>query len=417
MSSLYRKEALEAQTPALHGKIILIQPMSFRFLTAMALAMAGVVILFLLCGTYTRHSTVGGQLVPDGGLIRIYAPQTGVVLERHVQENQHVDAGDVLFIISSERRSSIENDTQASISAQIAARGDSLRNELNVNRLLQQKERDLLVSKVGELRSQLELLNRQIEGQQRRVDLSQGAVNTYQTLLAKKYISREQLQQKQFDLLDQEARLESLQRDRIGLAHEFGAQQAELGSLAPRQSKQNAQIDRALSGTAQELSESEAKRRLVITASEAGTVTNLVADVGQAVDGQRPLLGIMPANAALHAELYAPSRAIGFVRAGDRVLLRYQAYPYQKFGHYAGTVSWVSKTALPQGNPAGPATTAANTEPQYEIRVQLGEQSVLAYGKPQPLQPGMLLEADVLQERRHLYEWVLDPLFSLSGRV
>jgi len=171
MSSLYRKEALEAQTPALHGKIILIQPMSFRFLTAMALAMAGVVILFLLCGSYTRHSTVSGQLVPDGGLIRIYAPQTGVVLERHVQENQHVDAGDVLFVISSERRSSIENDTQASISAQISARGDSLRNELNVNRLLQQKERDLLVSKVGELRSQLELLNRQIEGQQRRVDL------------------------------------------------------------------------------------------------------------------------------------------------------------------------------------------------------------------------------------------------------
>ena len=55
-------------------------------------------------------------------------------------------------------------------------------------------------------------------------------------------------------------------------------------------------------------------------------------------------------------------------------------------------------------------------EQLYRLRVQLNEQSVMAYGKPQPLQSGMLLDADILQESRRLYEWVLEPLYSLTGK-
>ena len=41
---------------------------------------------------------------------------------------------------------------------------------------------------------------------------------------------------------------------------------------------------------------------------------------------------------------------------------------------------------------------------------------MLAYGRPEPLRPGMLLEADILGERRKLHEWLLEPLYSLRGR-
>ena len=53
-----------------------------------------------------------------------------------------------------------------------------------------------------------------------------------------------------------------------------------------------------------------------------------------------------PSDSDLQAELYAPSRAAGFLGVGQEVLLRYEAYPYQKFGHYRGRVSAVSQTAL-----------------------------------------------------------------------
>lgn len=365
-SQLYRKEALEAQRTTPYGKIILIQPPYFGLMTALSTAFAVAIVLFFANGSYTRRSTISGQLLPDAGLIKIYSPRSGIVLERRVREDQHVAAGDVLFVVSGEQA--------------VGAGDDSLNGELGGARAAA-GERSLLVSKVAELRLQLDLLDQQIATQKNRLGLSQQAVDTYRDLLQKKYVSAEQLQLKREDLFDQQARLQSLQRERVALTHELGAQY------------------------------------WVIPATQAGTATALAADVGQTVDSQKPLLCIVPADSALHAELLAPSRAVGFVRSGDRVLLRYQAYPYQKFGHYTGTVASVSTAAVAPTELAAFGQSPRDGEPLYQIRVRLDAQSVVAYGKLQPLRSGMTVEADVLQERRRLYEWVLDPLFSLSGRV
>jgi multidrug efflux pump subunit AcrA (membrane-fusion protein) len=273
-SQLYRSAALNARQVRWLGDIVLVRPLGFSFLTAIAGILAFIVIAFLAWGTYTKRSTVSGQLLPDSGLVKVYVPQPGIVLEKRVTEGQHVNQGDVLYVAS----------------------------------------------------------------------------------------------------------------------------------------------------TSQELTESEAKRRLLITAPETGTATAVVAEIGQAVDTGRPLVSIVPQGATLQAQLYAPSKAIGFIKPGDAVLLRYQAYPYQKFGHAQGRVAAVSKTALPSselatiGSLAGSAP-GANAEPLYRITVDLHSQTINAYGKPQPLQAGMLLEADVLQDTRRLYEWVLEPLYSLTGKL
>lgn len=42
---------------------------------------------------------------------------------------------------------------------------------------------------------------------------------------------------------------------------------------------------------------------------------------------------------------------------------------------------------------------------------------MLVYGERKPLQSGMVLEADILHDRRQLYEWVLEPLYSVAGRL
>ena len=63
------------------------------------------------------------------------------------------------------------------------------------------------------------------------------------------------------------------------------------------------------------------------------------------------------------------------------------------------------------------AVSGTNGEPLYRIRLTLQRQSVQAYGETLPLKSGMLVDASVLLEQRRLYEWVLEPLFSISGRL
>jgi len=102
------------------------------------------------------------------------------------------------------------------------------------------------------------------------------------------------------------------------------------------------------------------------------------------------------------------------------VRLRYQAYPYQKFGQASGRVQSVSRTAMPAGEiftMGNVSPNSQNSEPFYRITVTLDRQSMTAYGQQQPLQAGMLLDADIMLERRRLYEWVLEPLLSLTGKL
>ena len=119
----------------------------------------------------------------------------------------------------------------------------------------------------------------------------------------------------------------------------------------------------------------------------------------------------------LEAQLLVPSRAIGFIEPGNTVLLRYQAYPYQKFGHHIGRVTRVSRSAVNPGESNALAGSGQATEPYYRVLVALDAQTVMAYGKPESLRPGMALEADILSERRRLYEWLLEPLYSLRGTM
>lgn len=417
---LFRRAALAAQKPRAFGEILLVRPLAYRLLSAAALLCTLAIVALFAWGSYTKRSSVTGQLVPSAGLLRMYPPQAGIVAEKRVAEGQMVRAGEALYLITGERQSDTMGSVLAGVSEQLGARQDSLRHELERTRQLQREEQEGLRRQVEALASELDKIDSLLAGQQARVALAEETSARYQSLLDKDYISREQRQQKHEELLDQQARLKSIEREQIALRRELGLRRETLAGLRLKHENQQAQIERVISSTSQELGESEGRRLLAIVAPIDGTATAVVAEVGQAVDGRRPLVSIVPAGSTLLAQLYAPSRAVGFVRTGAPVLMRYQAYPYQKFGHARGSVVSVAKTALPASEISTllpPGADAQGSEPLYLISVALESQSITAYGVDQPLQAGMLLEADVLQESRRLYEWVLEPLFSLSGKL
>ncbi|WP_029147522.1 HlyD family secretion protein [Methylophilus sp. 5] len=417
---LFRHAALNAQKNHWLGTILLVRPVSYLFLTGLAILFALIVVVFMACGAYTKRSTVIGQLVPETGLIKVYAPQLGLVVEKKVQEGQQVRQGDMLFVLSSERYSDAQGSVQASISAQHTQQRQSLRDEIVKTRLQQHDEQQALQSRLMGISEELVRLEAQHKAQQTRLQLSAETYQRYQGLLEKNYISREQTQQKQEDWLEQSSRLESMAREQVRMQRDLLARQDELSSVRAKHQNQIAQLERSVSSVSQQLTESEAKRRLVVRAPASGTATAVVANVGTAVEGSRPLVSIVPRGAKLEAHLFAPSRAVGFVRPGVPVRLRYQAYPYQKFGQATGRVVSVSRTALPasemftMGNLSG---NNQNSEPYYRISVVLDQQTIAAYGVQQPLQAGMLLDADIMLERRRLYEWVLEPLISLTGKL
>jgi membrane fusion protein len=264
------------------------------------------------------------------------------------------------------------------------------------------------------------LIVQEFELQKARLSLALQNVDRQRQLFDSRLVRWDRLQEATDDKLRQSISVQTLERSRQSLLRDRMLLEADLRELPLKHQLQMAQIERAVSSLEQEIAEAEARRQFVITAPQDGVVTAIQAEAGSMISASVPMLTIVPKGVELEAQLFGPSSAIGFIRAGQRVMLRYQAYPYQKFGQYEGTVASVSRSAISPAELsqqlAGLTSLYGANVPVYRITVRLGSQTVRAYGEPVPLQPGMQLEADIMMERRRLIEWVLDPLFTLTGR-
>ena len=419
MASLFRPEVLENRQRDWLGSIQLIRPVSLAVLTLFVMATAAAVAIYLVFGEYTRKARVSGYLVPDQGVIRLLSPQVATLLESHAVEGAAVRQGDVLFVLSV-GQSTLSGDTQTAVQSSLALREQSLQGASRQRGVLEKNQLAALDRQVEDMRRELNSMVAEADLQRERLALAQQAQARLESLRTDNFVSSAQVQTKAEEVLGLKAQLQALERQRSAHLREISALQAQRRELPMRAQAQQGEIDRDLAALAQQSAENEARRRIVVRAPQNGVLTGVLAQVGHTVTPSVAMASLLPADTRLQAQLFAPSSAVGFVRPNQVVQLRYQAFPYQKFGHQTGAVTQVSRSPLQASELAGlPLQTAANanSEPLYRITVTLDRQSVAAYGQAQALVPGMQLEADVLLDRRRLIEWLFEPVLGIAGRV
>lgn len=415
---LFRPEALAHQSQSLQGHILLLhRPVVGVVVGAVAFCMV-LAACFLVLYSVSRKEVVTGVLMPVGGLLRVYSPQAGLLLEQHVAEGQLVNADDVLFVLSNERRSEARGGTQEAVADTLKARLSRLRDE-HAQQLLQVKaQHESLLMRRASVQGQIEHIGVEIELQRRRMTLAEQGLQRLSELHRTGFVSEAQINDKTAEWIDQQSRLRTLERNRTALGTDLTSVEADLQDLPLRARRESSGIERSMAEVEQVVAENEAVRRLIIRAPQRGRVTALAVEPGQMVPTSQPLLTLLPEDARLEAELFVPTRAIGFVKPGMPVLIRYQAFPYQKFGQHAGMVRDVSRSALATEDlPKLLARPPGTGEPLYRVRVQLDRQSVQAFGRTESLKAGMQLEASMVLEHRRLYEWALEPLLSITGKL
>ena len=420
-ASLFRPESVQGQQQAWLGSIQLIRPVSLTVFTVAALVSVGLVAAALFEGRYTRKAHVVGYLTPDKGVLRLLTPQSGTVLERHAQEGQAVKQGDILFVLSTDR-ATLGVDAQASVQTRLSEREQSLQASVRQQALLEQTQRAGIDKQIDALRREMTQLDAEAELQNQRLLLAQQAQTRVEGLRADNFISQAQVQARSEETLNVKAQLQAVARQRAAKQREVEVLDGQRRELPLRAQSQQGEIGRDLARLAQEAAENEARRRVVIRAPQDGVVTAVLSEVGQTVTANAALVSLLPQGAKLQAQLFAPSSAVGFLKPGQTVQLRYQAFPYQKFGHHEARVVQVSRTPLQSADLAAlpvpeAMKSSAAAEPMYRLTVALNEQSVRAYGQDQALAAGMQIDADVLIDRRRLIEWIFEPLLSVTGRL
>lgn len=414
---LFRPESLEAKRLAWLGRPTILQNIPTILMASVSIIMVFATMLFLVFGQYTRRVRVSGTILPIEGLTRIVAPGSGWVTEQLAKEGNRVQKGDTLYVIGLDSTTSVGN-TQGAINELLRRKRDQILAQIDRRRSMDAKDKDSLESRKNDLERERNQIDFQIGLLESFVRTLKKYADNQRDLLSRGVSVSIEYESRMQAFMSQQSQLENLKRERIQLEARWQDTVNQVIGFDLRSASAIGDLQRQITDVEQQIAEGEARRELRTIAPRSGTITSVITQAGQTVSAGTPLLTILPDDAKLEAQLLAPNNAIGFLRKGARVLLRYEAFPYQKFGQYPGIVSVISRAALRQDE--AELLVAGSSQSQtasalYRVTVTPERSSVLAYGRKEPLQAGMQVEAHILAETRPLYQWILEPLYGLRG--
>ncbi|MEQ5786809.1 HlyD family efflux transporter periplasmic adaptor subunit [Erythrobacter sp. NFXS35] len=412
--TLFRTEALEQQNDRLHGEVVLTQPLSTKLFAGSLFGIIAIAAVWVSVGTYARIETVPGMLVTSVPSAKVVALQPGVVSELPVQEGQLVRKGDRLLVINSDRGSTGGGDVAGRGLGALAARQQLTEAQVAMAGGRATAERGRLATIITSAEQQAMSLRDQIGLQEQVVVSNQQMFDQVTAVVERGFVSKVEMERRRQTLLSSQQSLANLRQQLTARTSDAQQARAQLASVAIEAEQGVSQIRESLQALNAEQARLEGEQSYAISAPIDGRVTALAAGVGRSVNASRPVMVIVPEGAELVAELYAPTRAVGFVEAGKETRLLYDAFPYQRFGSFGGKVANISRTAV---DPRETDIPFPFDEPVYRIKVSLDQQRIDAFGGPSPLQAGMTLQANIVLERQTFLAWLLQPLNAVLNRT
>lgn len=411
---LFRPEAIVHRRQRLWGELLLAQPIATRLLTILLVIVVVVVAAYLAWGQYARKQRVQGYLVPEGGWLKIYPPRPGVLVSLQIEEGQTVARGAPLATVSSGLHLTQDEEVADRLLEVLQQDVRDIEAQQRRSRSLEALAQRKLDSRIRGTLAEMSSLDAQLTLQRDRLRIVERRLESVRRLEAAGQVASARYDDARAEYLSELQRLRALERDSSVSESLLQQLRAERERLPLDFSDRRAALRSRLSEAARAKVEIRGRSRYTITAPAGGVVTGLQASVGTEVSPDRPMLTLLAKDASLEAVLFVPSRAVGFVRPGQEVRLRFDAFPHERFGDQHGVVVEIDRSIFAPSELPDPVIAR---EPVYRVRARPEHDYVEAYGDRFPLRPGMALEADIVIERRSLLLWLLDPLLGFKGRL
>lgn len=406
---LFRSEVLRARTERLHGTINIATPVAWQLIGG--LLFGGLVILaaFLAFASYAHTETVAGIITLDKGTPAIVASRSGTLTDVRVKEGQSVRAGEQLATIKAADALSSDSTAPDRIRRSIGEQSRHLDEQQLLLLQASAADRARLEAQLKGIQMEIPAIEAQLADQQ---DLLGTAETDYKdaVVVAKRgFISKRDVESRQATYLSRRQQLAQLQQS---LASKRAEAAQILRSIAQSAAAAKAQAAAAQSdkaGLSQQEAQADLAQGYVLTAPFDGVVTAITVRAGQAVTAEQQLMLVLPKDAQTRVELYVPTTSAGFLEKGQEVRISVDAFPYQTFGTLPTQVDTISGAAIMR-------PSAGGSTPVYLATATLDRPWITAFGKRQPLLPGMTLTARIVTQRRTLLEQLFAPVFAVRGR-
>lgn len=411
---LFRKEALEHKQQSLTGNVFLVQPVAHWVYTSVALLVVAGAVFFLFWGTYARKERVQGYLVPIGGIAQVYPDHAGTVIKVEVKDGQTVSKGTPLLVITTEHHLAGGGSVGPKVLGQLENQREQVALRVGYTHASLARQQATLHHQITGLKQEIASLESQYKTRQQRVQTLHTQVQRYGQLYREGFLAQADYDKHRIKYLAAKSQVQQTHGQLVDRRNDLTRIRDKLASLPVDTGQQIAKLLGQKAQISQQYITTKGEYSYMLRAPIDGQVTSMQAHPGQAVRADRLLLSLVPLDSQLQAYLYVPTSAIGFVEAGQSVQLQYRAFPHERYGTYSGRIVTVGDAIL---KPREVTAPLALKQSVYRVKVALDSQAVKAYGKSWPLQAGMLLDADIVLSHHSLMQWILEPLYSLKGRL
>jgi multidrug efflux pump subunit AcrA (membrane-fusion protein) len=136
-----------------------------------------------------------------------------------------------------------------------------------------------------------------------------------------------------------------------------------------------------------------------VRAAATGYITEMAVNtMGQVVTPSQVIAHIVPEDAPLLLRCYAANKDISRLRVGQSVQIKWNTYPYSRYGAAGGNISYISPAA------------AYSEQMGYVYMIQVTFDHTAHTGQEKKFLPGMSAVADIRTEQRTVLEYFLDPI-------
>ena len=436
-----KSRTLLADVVAFQGMLeeIIAEPPPRWMRGASLLLVAGLIIL-IVTATFAQVDIVvaaNGVLAADQPTIVVQSLERAIIRELRVRPGDLVRKGEVLVSLDPTfSQSSLDSLTaqQHALAATIRRLTGELQGEspwaaplADPDTILQERlYRERLAQYAARLKTIDETIER-IEANFRTATLDATALS-HQLLVARELetirgkLFASQIGSKLLYLESQGARLrtereyQSAQSRLAELRHEIDARRAErlafIGTWRIDLMQEIARHRAELSKLEEALTKAARLHQLIVLSAPEDAIVLDIAprSVGSVMREAEPLITLLPLNAGLLAETMVESQDVGYLRIGDPVIIKVDAFPYQRHGVLRGTVRTVGQASV--ANDRRAERDLALNQPGRYHRVQVALNRIALSTLPEGAQiiPGMTLVAEVNVGMRSAISYFLHPI-------
>lgn len=350
---------------------------------------------FAMFAQFDRIAEARGTVAPVSGIARIVAPQRGIVSQVFVQQGQRVAGGAAILKIASPNRLPTGASERAEALNALRLQQRLIGQSMAAERSRQDAEQARLGEQLAELSASGRSFDGQIRLQEARIRSSEERLARLAPLRPKGYVPEATYLALEDSIMTQRQQLAAFLQSRDQARHEARRIRLRMSELAAVGRREELQGEGSLIELQRGAAETQVQAEVLLAAPLAGAVSSLVGRPGMAVSAGQELATVTRPEDALEALLLVPSRAAGSLRIGQRVTLRYDAFPHQRFGLGHGEIIEIATAAT---------TPQPGAEPSYRVRVRLSDPDRFA------LRPDMALTASIVVETRTLLDWLFSPL-------